>query len=1089
MSRMNVLVVVFLFFSIHLKAGEAKLLRQPSVSNNMVAFAYANDIWTVDLNGGEARQLTTFRGREFNPVFSPDGKWIAFSGAYDGNVDVYLIPSSGGNIKRLTWHPGADIVRGWTPEGKVLFTSGRESAPISYPKFYTIAPDDAFPKAMPVPRGYRGSFSPDGKQFAYELVSPWDEEWRNYRGGQNKPIWVMNMDSYSITKVPDEKNVRNLFPVWLDNTLYFLSDRDFGMNLYSYSFSDQKLTQLTHYKEYDIKYLSAGGEKLTYTYGGEIYLFDPSTSKSTKVQVSISADFPWMLPHWEKAEKYITSASISPTGVRAVFGARGDIFTVPAEKGDWRNLTSSPGSREREPVWSPDGQTIAWFSDQSGEYKLMIGDQDGLKPPRVITLPEPTFIYTPAWSPDSKYLTYTDANLKLWLVNVESGKVQLIDQDNYIHPERTMDPVWSPDSKWVAYAKRLTNQFHVVMVYSLDENKNYQLTDGMSDAVSPAWDAGGKYMYFLASTNFGLNTGWLDMSSYEKPVERAVYLVVLNSKDKSPLLPESDEEKAKEEEKKPDVEEAKKKNKAKKGEEEDKTDELKVIIDFKDIGQRILSLDIPERDYHGLVAASEGIIFYGESVQNQPGLTLHRYKLKDRKSESYLSPVSFFTVSADGKKLLYESSGQWGIVETSGSPKPGDGKIDVSGLSMKLDLHKEYKQIFDEAWRIQRDYIYVPNLNGANWDSVYKMYEPFVKYINHRADLNYLLDILGGEVSVGHSFVGGGDMPDEGHVSIGLLGADLVPVNNYYQIKKIYTGENWNPDLRAPLSAPGIKVSEGDYILAVDGRKLTTDENPYSYFENMADKQIVLTVNNKPGSEGSWDITVVPVGNESGLRRLNWVEDNRKKVDSLSGGKLAYVWLPNTGGGGYSYFNRWYFSQQNKEGAVIDERFNSGGSAADYMVDIMSRKLYGFFNNRIHPDLPFTTPGAGIWGPKVMIINEMAGSGGDLLPYMFRQMNIGPLVGTRTWGGLVGIWDYPGLIDGGVITAPRGGFYDVNGNWAVEDEGVPPDIRVDMLPQEVNQGKDPQLQRAVEEAMQLLEKNKVKILPEPAPPQRVKRPE
>ncbi len=1081
MDRKRILLIAGLFILAIASATETRLLRQPDVSDSHIVFSYGGNIWVTDLYGGDAKRLTSFQGVESFPKFSPDGQWIAFSGQFAGSTDVYVISVDGGEMKRLTYHPGADIVRGWTPDGKVVFTSSRESAPVGYPKFFSIGLEDGLPEVLPVPRGYRGEYSPDGMHFAYELVRPSDEEWRNYRGGQNRPVWVLNMEDHSLHELPQVDNSKNQYPVWLGNTIYFLSDRDYNMNLFGYDMETGNMKQFTFYSEYDIKYLSSGGGLLVYEYGGDIYKHDPSLERSDKLTVSVKGDFPWAMPGWKNVGSAAVNGSLSPSGVRAVFEARGDIFTIPVEKGDWRNLTSSPGVRERHPVWSPSGEKIAWFSDKSGDYKLMIGTQDGLEQPVEIELPEPNFNYTPAWSPDSKYLIYTDANLKIWLVEIETGDIRMIDQDRYIHPQRTIDPVWSPDSKWIAYAKRLTNQFHAIKAYSLEQDEVFQLTDGMSDAVFPAWDASGKYLYFLASTNFGLNTGWLDMSSYERPVQRAIYMIVLDSEEPSPLLPESDEEKT------GNGDDDNSSNGENDNGDNNNNGDVTVKIDLEGIDQRILALDVPSRNYSNLAAAGKGMIFYMEYVQGQQGPVLHRYELDKRESKSYMSPVHYFSISADNNKLLYRSGSQWGVADTKGTPSVGDGQIDVSSLQARHDPTSEWQQIFKEAWRVYRDYLYVHNYHGADWNEVYQMYEPLVEHVRHRSDLNHILGMMGGEVAIGHSYVGGGDMPDTPGSATGLLGADLEIANGRYRIKKIYTGENWNPNLRAPLSAPGVKVSEGDYIIAVDGTDLDASENPYSLFENRANKQTVLRVNSNPQHEGSWLITVVPVGSEAGLRQFNWVEENRRKVDEMSDGKLAYVWLPNTGQGGYSYFNRYYFAQQHKQGAIIDERFNGGGSAADYMVDIMARNLHGFFNNRIDPDLPFTSPGAGIWGPKVMIINESAGSGGDLLPYMFRKMEIGPLVGTTTWGGLVGIWDYPQLIDGGAMVSPRGGFYDTSGEWAVENEGVAPDIEVEMIPELVLQGRDPQLEKAVEEALRLLEKEPVRILPEPEPPVRHRR--
>jgi len=1066
-----------------------RLLRQPDISDKKIVFAYANDLWVVDRSGGTAQRLTSFPGSESNPKFSPDGTMIAFSAQYQGNTDVYVVPTVGGEPKRLTWHPGPDIVCGWSPDGKVVFTSSRESVPNGNTKIWQIGLNDGLPQSLPMPRAFRGEYSADGKYFAYEFNLRWDDEWRNYRGGQNQPIWMLDLQNYSLKKLPWQ-NSHDMQPVWLDKKIYFLSDRDSAMNLYSFDTQTEVLEQVTFFSEFDIKYLSSGGNALIFEYYGDLYTLDPSTKKYSKLNIEVKGDFPWLQPQWVNASDWLRNGSLSPSGKRALFEARGEIITVPLKKGDPRNLTNSSGSRDHDPIWSPDGKSIAWFSDESGEYSLMISGQDGLSKPREIKISSSTFYYSPVWSPDSKFIAYTDHLQQLWMMDVSSGKTTLVDKDTYLHPERTINPVWSPDSKWIAYTKRLPSQYHVIMAYSLDQAKPLQLTDGLSDAVSPAWDASGKYIYFLASTNFALRSGWLDLSSLERPLRRSVYIMVLRKGEPSPLLPESDEEKPeqKEETKKDTLtEKVSDKTKDKKKGESEKP-KILVQINLDGLSQRILSLDMPAREYSELKAGSEGEIFLSEAVQNQDGETLHKYTLKDRKSEKFLSPVHYFSLSQDGKKLLYKSGQQWGIVDASGKPNIGDGSLNVTSLQIKVNPQQEWKQIFREAWRFERDYLYVKNIHGADWNKVYEMYAPLVEHVAHRSDLTYLLDILGGEVSIGHSFTGGGDNPKINPVKIGLLGADFEISNNRYRIKKIYNGENWNPELRAPLSTPGVDVNEGDYIIAVDGVELKVPTNPYSLFENKANKQVTLRVSKNTDTTNSRQVIVVPVENESALRTFAWVESNRRKVDQLSNSQIAYVWLPNTAGNGYEYFNRYYFAQQDKAGVILDERFNGGGYIADYFVDILNRKLRGYFNNVAGERKPWTEPLTGIFGPKVMIINEMAGSGGDMLPYMFREMNIGPLVGSKTWGGLVGIWDTPDLIDGGYITAPRGGFFDLKGKWDVENVGITPDIPVEMAPKDVIEGHDPQLEKAVEEALKLLRDNPVKLLNEPAPPVRVFRP-
>ncbi len=1080
--RLLIPVMVLLFTSpAALAAQGARLLRQPTVSDSHIAFTYANDIWLVPRVGGEAQRLTTFQGSESDPHFSPDGAMLAFSAEYDGNVDVFVVPAGGGEPKRLTYHPGGDIVRGWTTDGsRVVFASTRNSAPVGYAKLWAISLTGGMPEELPMPEAFAGELSPDGNWFAYQRIPDPNTQWRNYRGGMTQPVLLLSMDEYEVHEVPwDGSN--DLDPVWLGNIVYFLSDRDWAINVYSYDTGTLRVEQVTHFADYDVKNLDAGGGVLVFEQAGQIHTYDPGTRRSRLVEIHVRGDFPWLRPHWESVGSALRNPALSPSGARAVFEARGDIITVPAEKGDYRNLTKTPGAADRTPSWSADGRHVAWFSDEGGEYQLMIGSQDGLEPPRPVELPSPTFYYTPSWSPDSKYITFTDADLNLWYVEVASGQVKLVDTDQFAHPQRTVDPVWSPDSKWIAYAKRLENQFHAVMVYSLEAGQTHRLTDGLSDAFTPAWDKNGKYLYFLASTDLALGVGWLDMTSYDRPANRGVYLAVLQADEPSPFLPESDEEEV-------TGEEGEEEQKAEEESQEEAKEPKPVRIDFERIGQRILALDVPLRNYVGAEAGPEGVLFYAEAIPNHTGFTLHRYDIQKREAEVFLAGIASATVSADGKKLLYRAGTQYGIVETSAGKKDvGDGKIDTD-IRVKIDPRAEWEQMFREAWRLQRDYLYVENTHGADWNAVWEMYHPWLEHVAHRSDFNYLLQNLAGELSIGHSYTGGGDTPDVEDVPIGLLGADLEVDRSRYRIARIFTGENWNPDLHAPLSAPGIDVSEGDYILAVNGIEVSGSTNFYSYFERTAGRQTLLTVNAQPSSDGARTVRVVPVASESELRRRAWVENNRRKVDELSNGQLAYIWLPNTSRAGYDYFNRYYFAQQHKKGAVIDERFNGGGSAADYMVDYMSRRITGYFNNPVGDRRPWTNPNAGIWGPKVMIINELAGSGGDLLPYMFRALAIGPLVGTRTWGGLVGIWDYPPLIDGGVITAPRGGFFDVNGEWAVENEGVAPDIEVEQKPQLVIAGQDPQLERAVEEALRLLALERIDIQTEPAAPVRVRRP-
>jgi len=1063
-------------------AEESRLLRQPTVSSTQIAFVYANDIWIVDRSGGVARRLTTSEGAETEPMFSPDGKWIAFTGQYDGNTDVYVVPSSGGDPKRLTYHPVSDIVRGWTNDGKaVLFASGRTSAPVGYARLWFAPVEGGLPQPLPMAMSHKGSYSPDGKRMAYLPFSEAFNVWRQYRGGRTSRVWIVDLATLEVEKISRD-NSNETDPMWIGDAVYFLSDRNGTMNLFSWNTQSKQVRQLTQHRDFDVKCATAGDGIIVYEQAGWIYLFDPKVGSSKKIPITVNADLPWARPHFAKVASMVRSIEISPTGSRAVFEARGDIFTIPAEKGDIRNLTNSTGIHDRDPAWSPDGKRIAWFSDRGGEYQLMIGEQTGLEPVKVIAFDKPSFYYNPAWSPDSKKLAFADKHLTLWYLDVDEGKPIKVDTDTYDHPQRTLVPVWSPDSKWIAYTKRLDNHMHAIFLYSLNEKKSRQVTDGLSDGISPAFDKSGKYLFFLASTNFGLNAGWLDMTSYDRPVTRSVYLAVLPKDVPSPLAPESDEEKdtTAATGKTPD------KNKKEVTEKKDASATKDVRIDFDGIDQRIIAVEkITARNYVSLAAGAEGTFFYLENVPNQTGFTLHSFDLKKRESTQILSGITGYIISANGKKLLYAAPNNvWGIIDASKAGKVGDGKLKTDGLEMKIDPREEWAQMYDEAWRINRDYFYDPNMHGTDWKVIKEKYRSWLRHVGHRSDLSYVLSHMLGELVVGHSYIFGGDAPTPPQVRVGLLGADYVIDGAYYKIAKIYTGENWNPDLRAPLTEPGSNVAVGEYILAVNGSPLRAPTAIYSLFEGTADKQTVLLVNSKPSEQGARKVTVVPVQSESGLRQRDWIESNRRRVDELSKGRLAYVYLPNTAGAGYTNFNRYYYMQMQKQGAVIDERFNGGGSAADYMVDMMNRPLLNFWATRDGKD--FQTPTAAINGPKVMIINEHAGSGGDALPYYFRDRKIGPLVGTRTWGGLVGVYDYPVLIDGGRVTAPRVAFYNKQGNWEVENEGVAPDIEVEQLPKFTVKGGDPQLERAVTEALTLLEKNPPKKVGRAPYPKRAK---
>ncbi|MGB5699246.1 S41 family peptidase, partial [Muriicola sp.] len=798
--------------------------------------------------------------------------------------------------------------------------------------------------------------------------------------------------------------------------------------------------------------------------------------------IEVKGDMNFARARWESVSgNQLTNATISPTGKRALFEHRGDIFSVPKENGTYRNLTNSPGAADRSPVWSPKGDKIAWFSDASGEYQLIVADQEGQNM-KNYPLPNPTFYFQPDWSPDGNYIAYSDTDYNVWILALATGNAQKVATDRYAHPNRTMNPVWSPDSQWIAYPKQLNSHFKAIFAYNVQSKQELQLTDGMADAISPVWDEDGAYLYFLASTNYGLQSGWLDMSSYDPDVTRSLYALVLAADGKAPNLPKSDEEEAK-----ATISPAKKSKDTKKDKDEETDKKVVVKIAPEGIYTRIIPLKLDERNYVGLAKGPKHKLFIAESIPNQPNLKIHSYDVEKMKAEDFGENISEFIPSSDRENILVRQNGSWFISESKGSFKNSEGKLETN-LKMLVDPQAEYHQIFKEGWRFMRDFLYVNNVHGAPWDLIYEWYAPWIDHVRHRTDLNYVVDIMSGEVSIGHSYVSGGDFPDIENVPVGLLGCDLEPDNGFYRISKIYSGELWNPDLEAPLHLPGVEVKEGDYLLAINGVPLSAAMNPYSLLEQTANRETKLSVGSTTDISKAREILVKPVQNEYQLRTMDWIEGNRRKVDELSNGKLAYVYVPNTSGRGFEYFNRYYFSQQDKKGVIIDERNNGGGSAADYMIDIMDRELLGYFNSKTNDNRPWTTPIAGIWGPKVMIINERAGSGGDLLPYMFKAKKIGPLVGTRTWGGLVGTWDTPRFIDGGRMVAPRGGFFDVNGEWAVEGEGIAPDIEVIQDPKKVMEGHDPQLESSIEEALRLLKTEEFIMKKEPAPPVRWMRP-
>ena len=1139
-------VLLFLFAAPELAAQSSNpyaLLRKPTVSKTQIAFSYGGDLWIVDRNGGEARQLTSDVGIEIDPLFSPDGTMIAFTGEYDGNEDVYVIPAAGGIPKRLTSHPGADQVVGWTRDGKrIMFRSSRDSYS-RHTQLYTVSLSGGLPEQLPLPMAFDGSYSPDSSHLAYVPFTNFAEAalfqrgLKHYRGGTASPIWVANLSDSSVIKVP-RKDSNDSTPMWIGNKVYFLSDRDGPVNLYAYDVATKQVSAALSSNGADIKSASAGPDAIVYEQFGSIHLFDPATGKQNAVSIHVTGDFPAVRPHYVNGGEQIENANISPTGARAVFEAHGEILTVPVEHGDIRNLTNTTGAAERDPAWSPDGKWIAYFSDESGEYALHLRAQDGMGEVRKISLGNPpSFFYSPTWSPDSKKIAFSDKRLNLWYVDIEAGKPTLVDTNPYeAEPGSGFNPVWSPDSRWLAYTRQLDSSVRAMFVYGVEDKTPHQVTDGLSDAASVAFDRNGRYLYFFASTDDGPTIA-SSMGAYKIPVTRSAYVIVLRKDLKSPLAPQSDEEKitppadksaaanapkapadtdeckpegegkpgeepgADKKEKTADKDAGDKKGEKSAKEEKESKETQDVKIDFENINQRILALPIPARNYDSLVAGKTHLLYLleGPTVADgaPSGRILHKFDVCTRKTDKLLDNVGGFFISSNGEKALYEQlpppnpmgagggpppHGTWAIKPVDAIGKPGepgkpDGTLHLDAMKIYVDPRAEWQQMFREVGRIERDFFYDPNMHGANLKALMAAYQPFVDNVMSRADLNYIFGDMLGEITAQHVYVFGGDRPEVKQVSVGLLGADYTIDHDRYRFAKVYFGENWNPGLRAPLTEPGVNVREGEYLLAVDGRELHGSDEIYSFFLERAGKAVQLKVGPDPGGKDARTVTAVPISSERSLRLRDWMDTNRRKVEELSKGQLAYVYLPDTAVGGFTNFNRYYFPQNAKQGAVIDERFNGGGWIADYIVDWLNRPLLFAAMTREGKDnyIPET-----IFGPKVMLINQYAGSGGDALPWMFKQLGIGPLIGTRTWGGLIGIGGYPTLMDGGLVTAPRWGLFNPKtGEFDVENKGVSPDIEVDLDPALWRKGQDPQLEKGVAVALQELKDH-------PVPP--VKRP-
>ena len=1073
MSKKLTASILFFIFSFTVFAEEARLLRNPDIHGEQVVFVYAGDLWTVSTQGGIARRLTSHIGIESYPRFSPDGTAIAFSAQYDGNVDVYTIPSQGGEPKRLTFHPGEDQVLEWFPDGEsILFRSTRSSFIHRFNRFHKIPADGGFPEVLPLPDGELASFDAEGSRIAYTRTTWEGKYWKDYRGGFAPEVLIYDFGKNSIENISDFEGI-DYFPMWLGKKIYFLSDRNGTMNIFYYDLGAKQTRQVTGFEEYDVKTCGAGLAAIVYENGGYLYVLDPETDESRKLTVEIFDDKVHARAAMKNVERFVHSFSISPTGTRVLLEARGDVFSVPAREGDIRNLTSTPGIRESHPVWSPNGRWVAYFSDRSGEYELYCKAATGEGEEIQITSGSAVYYSLPVWSPDSRKILFSDCALNLYYVDIEGKRLSKIAHSNDSGESNVISGSWSPDSRWIAYAIPTSRSgYRSVFLYSIDGSKCYRVTDELTDDFAPVFDPDGKYLFFITNRAINPKIGAFE-ADFILANAAKVAVATLQADTLYPFKPRSDEEPA---------------GKGGAGESAihetpKSSDNPKALkIDFEGLSNRVFTLNVPDGDYVNLTVVGGKVFIesapsFADPRGAGPSGSLHVFDMQANRFSTVISGINKAAVSANGTKVLYRSGGVYGIVDAAPEQKTGAGKLNLSGLKMTVDYKAEWRQIFNDVWRIERDFFYDPEMHGADWAEMKRRYEVLLPHVAHRDDLNYLLGDLLSELRSSHAYIRRGDMPEAPRVGVGLLGCDLEPEPNrgYYKIVKIYTGETWTPGETGPLSLPGLNVQEGDYLIAVNGSELRYPENPWSRFVDTVGKTVAISVSSEPSAEGARKIDVMPVANDSHLRYVDWVENNRKEVDEATGGRVGYIHMPDTATGGARGFAKSFYSQVHKEGLILDVRYNGGGFLPDIYMERLGRQMLNGIAVRYANS--FFLPAMANFGPKVCLINGYAGSGGDLVPYFFRKLDLGPLVGTKTLGALIGFGDQPILIDNGVVSAPDMRFFDTEGEWAVENVGVLPDIEVVNRPDLVVEGRDPQLEKAIEVIMEKLEKEST-ALPE-----------
>ncbi len=1064
------------------------LMRFPDIHDNLIVFTYSEDIWTVSAQGGIAIRLTIHDGVETFPKFSPDGKLIAFTGEYDGNSDVYVMNVYGGEITRVTFHPGVDQVVGWHPlKNKILFSSTRNSFN-RFTRLFLISPDGSSLEELIMTEAAQGSFSPDGKKIAFNKVSTENATWKRYRGGLAQEIYLYDFETYV------ERNLTNFagtdrLPMWIGNKIYFSSDRNRVLNLYELDPATNQIKQLTSHQDYDVRRPSDGGNVIVYEVGGTLWTLDVTTGINKAVPVEIKTDSPDLRPYLKDVAENVTDFDCSPSGARALVVARGEIFSVPKENGPTQNLTKNCGARDKDAAWSPDGKSIAYISDKSGEYELYIMDASGKKEAIALTQNKDGYRHTLRWSPDSKKIAFADQTLRCYYVDIATQKVVEIDHAEYEDVDVSLDlkPIndynWSPDSRFITYSKMNSDLVYQVYIYSVETGQKYCVSNGIFSDFGPVFSRDGKHLFFISNRRF--DPTFCDFE-WEMVYKKAAAICCLTlQKDGAPLLPfKNDIEEAKSEEKSDMKDEKAKKDKKddKKSEETAKT--ANIIIDFDGLVNRIEILPLERGNYRNL-AITDADLFYLNKDEGDfnrfefravGAKNLYAFSFKERKERLVIEGIDAYKIAAQGKHLAYKKGNSIGIIETS--EKESSGKdLKLGDLKMWLNPLKEWTQIFNEAWRMERDFYYEPAMHGIDWRAMKEKYGKLLKDACCREDVRYIIGELIGELNTSHTYVFGGDKARQPQrVNTGMLGADwqVDPVSKRYQFKKIYRVPDWTNDIVPPLTMPGLNVKEGDYLLQVNGMEVTSDRNIYSYFQNLAQKQVTLLINNKPTATGAREITVKPLSNEFTLRYLDWVEHNRLVADKESNGQIGYIHLPDTYTGSAAEFPKYFYSQTRKKGLIIDGRFNGGGLDPDIFLQRLGKRPLAYWTRRYSHHQ--TTPAVTTQAHMVCLTNRQAGSGGDMLPMEFQMRQMGPVIGTRSWGGLVGVSMFIQLIDGGGLSAPDYRIYDPAGKWIVENTGVQPDIEVELNSLEMQRGHDAQLMKGIEHLMQ-----KIKEAPRPWP--------